>query len=884
MRVSRPLAAATSLAAAIALAVPLAQLSQADAGISSVYGGNEQGPAKPPVGGIERTFTPYVGSLHEHSGYSDGWVGSTPATYFASGKKFALDFMGSSDHSDFLGVPLSTSAYCAPDPNHPTDRDPVEQVQDTAQCPGGDPSDETKSLTKWDATKKYAVAATVPGYTAFQGFEWTSDIYGHINVYFSKNFANAKIDGYPTPKTFYDWLTRRPEQGGGSDGLMTFNHPGAKDQLKPARNAVGLPDSTSLNWNDFAYDPRIDNQVVGVEAYNDVDEYATTRDKDKYPEGYYAHVLDKGWHVAPVGAEDLGHRRSDDWGGPSWAKSVILATNRSAPALKAAMLARRVYAVRDRAIRLDLHVDGEMMGSRITAPTGTPLPITASVTWPGHTGLKLQLVTSKGVVVASGTDTLTTTAAAAPGQKYYFLRVQSGSSYVAYSAPVWVSAARNTHVGEWLAGDLHVHTCYSHDAYCPRGEKGSYFGDPLGTPADDQLAQVGAAAAPALDQAGLGDGNTDIKDFYTFGGTVRERFTEAAAKGLDFLAITDHHSDGNPQDDGSISVRDAGFGTSEVVGLPGYENSIHGHAQMLGATHVYPAGAQDAAAINAMMAALHADGGLLQANHPVDGLDHQLTSCSNVSGIQWGYGFDVHVDTVEVWNLGHYLQPPLPASLSNDDSEFYWECMLNKGWHVAATGGSDSHWMASAAVQGLGNPTTWVFAPERSARGVLAALHAGRTSISVQPPITGATQLLLEADADRDGSYESMIGDTVPPSTPMRVRALGTPGAGLVDVRANGATLLSGALLTPGGTIDFVSPAKPGWVRAKLYAPDATAQRASTCDAPINTLFGLAGEQTSYCRDQLTTIALTSPIYLAVPPPPPCTDKHGKPCKGVKPR
>ncbi len=402
----------------------------------------------PTVAELTHGYADYVGSLHEHSGYSDGWVGSTPATFYAAGKKQGLDFVGGSDHSDFLGVPLSTSGYCTPDPTNPTGRDPVAQVQDTLQCPGGDPSDETKALTKWQATKDYAAAASTKDFTAFQGFEWTSDIYGHLNGYFSTNYANAKVDGYPTPKTFYDWLTLRPELGGGADAIFTFNHPGAKDQLKAVRQGAGLPDSTSLNWNDFAYDPRVDDQAVGLETYNDVQEYGSTRDTNLYPEGYYAHVLDKGWHVGAVGAEDLGHRRSDDWGGPSWAKTVILSTNRDPAALKAALLARRFYAVRSGALRLGLTVDDALMGSRLTRATGDRLHVAAAAAWPGTSGLTLQLVTSHGVVVATGTDSLRAELVAAPDQKYYFLRVLRGSSPMGYSSPVWVSAAASSHVGD----------------------------------------------------------------------------------------------------------------------------------------------------------------------------------------------------------------------------------------------------------------------------------------------------------------------------------------------------------------------------------------------------------------------------------------------------
>src|SRR2546426_12821658 len=58
------------------------------------------------------TVQPYVGSLHEHSGYSDGWPGSRPQTYYDSGRSFGLDFMSGSEHSDNADLPIVASSYC----------------------------------------------------------------------------------------------------------------------------------------------------------------------------------------------------------------------------------------------------------------------------------------------------------------------------------------------------------------------------------------------------------------------------------------------------------------------------------------------------------------------------------------------------------------------------------------------------------------------------------------------------------------------------------------------------------------------------------------------------------------------------------------------------
>src|SRR4051794_7547645 len=229
--------------------------------------------------------------------------------------------------------------------------------------------------------------------------------------------------------------------------------------------------------------------------------------------------------------------------------------------------------------------------------------------------------------------------------------------------------------GQWYAGDLHVHTTYSHDSW--------------GGPGDDEP--------------------TDPTEYYTLGNTVADEFTLASLRGLNFLAITDH----NRVD----SQTDPGWNTSGVLGLPGYENSLHGHGQMLGATKVYDKGDSGPKAVREMEKALHHDGGLLQANHPTDPL--------------WDYDYrDVPVDTVEVWNLPWFYQAPFPSAGNHDGMLRFGEALLDRGAHVTFTGGSDSHWKSTVAGQGPGQPTTWVYAAEPTVKGVLAGIRDGRTTIS----------------------------------------------------------------------------------------------------------------------------------------------------------
>ena len=364
-----------------------------------------------------------------------------------------------------------------------------------------------------------------------------------------------------------------------------------------------------------------------------------------------------------------------------------------------------------------------------------------------------------------------------------------------------LAGAAPASAGTWLAGDLHVHTCFSHDVWC-----------------------------------GPDDDNTGLEDFYTFGHTVADDFQLASLRGLDYLAITDHND--------IRSQSDPGFNTAGVLGIPAYENSLNGHAQMLGATKLYDNGDASTAAVIALEDALHADGGVFQANHPIDP--------------KWQYGYDVPVDTVEVWNLPWYYQPPFPAASNNDAALRYWEGWLDRGAHVAATGGSDSHWLSTTALQGPGQPTTWVYVKGLSVGGVLQGLRAGHTFVSSEPPAYGGTEVFLEADKHRDGSFDSMPGDSVKAGTPMRVRVPNAPGA-YVQIVTDGGTPAGPPVLVTGPDFeyDFTLPASDRWAFAEVYGEDGAAERAAACGQ----VFGEGGAPTTYCTNHVAMMALSSAIY-----------------------
>jgi predicted metal-dependent phosphoesterase TrpH len=774
-------------------------------------------PADGPAPGLHQ----YVGAVHEHSAYSDGYIGTTPSDYYRSGRCFGLNFLFGADHSDFFATPIATSDECL-------------ERMDLVSCAQADPYEPANSLDKYGPLRAQADAEQTAAFTTAPGFEWSSDRFGHINGYFAQHWSSWLVDGTAAMKPFYDWVVRPAELGGGSDGLFTFNHPGDKslcgqiDVCKPA-------DDPGFDWSDFAYDPRVDPQMVGLEVFNGDSDFGSPGAHEGGPDGHFAHALDKGWHVGAVGAEDKGHKRTDRWGSDALAKTVIVAPDQDRETLKEAMRDRRFYATLGRGLTLGFTVDGAGMGARIDRTPGDSLHVKGALRdWRGETldgAVRLDLITNGGRVAATTDgDTMSVrrdfapTPDAAAASRWYFLRASRDGRVVAYSSPVWIEPAARA--GEWLAGDLHVHTCFSHDVFC----------GPLDQPF--QLEPGHDPAALLSEELAYVSDPEHNEEIYASGQPVGMRFEEAAIRGLDYLAITDHND--------TRSVRSRGFGAEGVIGIPGYEDSIRGHAQVLGERQVLDNGDGSATAINALAARVHEDGGVFQANHPMDGYTRSPFSCDNLDGMHWSYGFAVQPDTIEVWNL----------SSRTAEAELYLECWLDRGVRMGVTGGSDSHWTGTAAVQGVGNPTTWVLAGSRTRRGVLAALRSGRTSVSRLPPAEGGAPLLLEARTAR-GDWVQAIGETVRPGTAMRVRSTSPATAGLVTVRANSADVMAEAPLVAGGSVTFTAPGR-GWVRASLHPVGGPSRSLPDCGHELPS----TPVPTSLCPYDATLLGLTSPAYV----------------------
>ena len=366
---------------------------------------------------------------------------------------------------------------------------------------------------------------------------------------------------------------------------------------------------------------------------------------------------------------------------------------------------------------------------------------------------------------------------------------------------------------EWVAGDLHVHTWYSHDSW--RGPEQLGFGH---------------------------DHNTGEDEFYTWGLEVADERDLAEQRGLDYIAITDHNN--------IDAQSDPAWGSGDLVWLPDYENSFAGHAQMHGARKMYDNGAGTLADVERVATELRADGGAFQINHPDD----------NEWASEYGHGFVP--DAVEIWNIGVWAyEPPAPATNNHESGPKFLDAYLDAGHHVAATGGSDSHWRSTSAAQGIGQPTTWLCAETNDWQGLVDAILDGRTTISHQPPAHGTVFADIRTP-------EGTLGSVVAPGTTATATVQGAPGAWLKLV-TNGSTELARVPVTSDDFSYEFTLDEPGWVRAEVFYEDGLAIRRMLqplCDAAEQNFAenGAPDElhNWAYCESKLAVVAMTSPVYF----------------------
>jgi predicted metal-dependent phosphoesterase TrpH len=378
---------------------------------------------------------------------------------------------------------------------------------------------------------------------------------------------------------------------------------------------------------------------------------------------------------------------------------------------------------------------------------------------------------------------------------------------LAGALPSW-AGSRDVTGRTWLAGDLHCHTVFSHDVW--------------GGPDDD---------------------NTGTDEFYTWGWTPGQQIAIATARGLDFLALTDHNR------------TDALFGddytSSAVTLIPGYEHSLAGghagvfvpHRDVLHTLLTDTDGSTNfvgADGLQRFFAAAAERGAMVVLNHPF------YKRSGPAAPPTWTYPVDASlgVDAVEVWNSVWFNRSEISNQVSYDDPAAlpWWESQFLPQVRKPMVGGSDNHWRTLTGIAGVGQPTTWVQADGRAPDQVLAAIRAGRTTVSSQPPTMQGARLDPIVVEDWPGGGTVGVGDVVGALGQLLVRTTVNNGLGAtLRLISGGQVIATTDVTAPSQVVEqqVVLP-QHGWLRLELEAQ----------------------------RPGVGMLALTSPVYSGGQPAP----------------
>ncbi|MEO2104178.1 MAG: cell wall-binding repeat-containing protein [Actinomycetota bacterium] len=326
--------------------------------------------------------------LHNHSHLSDG--DGDAATFYPLIRDAGVDVAALTDHATLQWGPSGTPGA------------------DVCQAFGPLASDckSVAGLTNddWAYTAQLAAEFTdeANGFLGVRGFEWSSPVLGHVNVWFTDHWidplhtvgliAPAAAESYIDPDQltgplpgplatvletivqttagigdtasmapFQQWLAQpqdTPLIGGGQNGVAGFNHPGRE----PGR------------FGGFTHEPSLQDTIVSMEILNKRDDYLFEGVGDGRPSPIID-CLRAGWTPGLMGASD---EHGTDWGSPLgkgrgglWINGGVV--NRAA--VQEALLSRRFYAARVKGLRMDTSLNGVRMGETLGHPDVGPVRV-----------------------------------------------------------------------------------------------------------------------------------------------------------------------------------------------------------------------------------------------------------------------------------------------------------------------------------------------------------------------------------------------------------------------------------------------------------------------------------------------------------------------------
>jgi hypothetical protein len=227
----------------------------------------------------------------------------------------------------------------------------------------------------------------------------------------------------------------------------------------------------------------------------------------------------------------------------------------------------------------------------------------------------------------------------------------------------------------------------------------------------------------------------------------------AAARGLDFIAITDHNADS--QND---AMRELQPYFDRVLLIPGREmTTFYGHFNIWGVTQFVDYRITSSGLdLNTVLRDVKAKGGIASVNHA------ESPGGEICMGCRWEPSSNVDMNffsAVEVINGGQNMQ----------SSTRYWDAQLREGYRLAAVGGSDSHNATNPPHPpgSIGWPTTAVETNELSVPAILDGIRAGRTFVD----LTASHDKVVDLEAEAGGANARMGGTLhTPAGAPIHIQ------------------------------------------------------------------------------------------------------------------
>lgn len=215
----------------------------------------------------------------------------------------------------------------------------------------------------------------------------------------------------------------------------------------------------------------------------------------------------------------------------------------------------------------------------------------------------------------------------------------------------------------------------------------------------------------------------------------------AVARGLDFIAITDHNTTAHYNDERELQLF-----YDKLLLIPAREiTTYRGHANVYGTTRPldFRVEAPGRPSAQSLFAQAQRLGALVSINHPVRNFGELCIGC----GWKPAAGDDMRdVNAIEAVNGVD------PRFYLEDIA--YWQRQLDRGYRLTGIGGSDTH---QPERKTIGDPTTVVYADGLSVAAILDGIRAGRVFVD----LTGSHDRLLDVQATGSRGMTVHMGDAL---------------------------------------------------------------------------------------------------------------------------